>query len=159
MASQYRGRVSLGLDEDGQEIFKWTSSSSKAEFHDSIVRLYVKYGKIDRFLAEARHALTYESEKKVVLFRDYYEKVWLPIKSKQFKETTLYGYKCYFRKHLLPEFGAMNLYDIRPFDVQSYFYSKSDLALKTQKEHYNVLCAFLDYAVDDEDVLLPRNPA
>lgn len=159
MASQYRDRVYLGLDEDGQEIFKWASGSSKTEFHDSIVRLYVKYGKIDRFLAEARHALTYESEKKVVLFRDYYEKVWLPIKSKQLKETTLYGYKCYFRKHLLPEFGAMNLYDIRPFDVQSYFDSKSDLALKTQKEHYNVLCAFFDYAVDDEDVLLPRNPA
>lgn len=123
------------------------------------MRFYVKYGKIDRLLAVARHALTYESEKKVVLFQDYAEQVWLPLKSKQVKETTLYEYKCYFNKHLLPEFNAIDLYDIRPFDVQSYFDSRSDLSLKTQKEHYNVLCTFFDYAINDENVLLPRNPA
>ena len=69
MASSFRERVYLGLDEDGNEIVKWASGSSRTELHDSIVRLYVKYGKIDRFLAEMRHPLTYESEKKVVLFR------------------------------------------------------------------------------------------
>lgn len=52
MASSYRERVYLGIDEEGNEIIKWASGDSKREIHDSIVRLYVKYGKIDRFLAE-----------------------------------------------------------------------------------------------------------
>ena len=116
-----RERVYLGLDEDGNEIVKWASGSSRTELHDSIVRLYIKYGKIDRFLAEMRHPLAYESEKKVVLFKDYYEQVWLPLKEKQVKKTTLVGYKNYFNKHLLPEFGDSNLFEIRPFDVQAYF--------------------------------------
>lgn len=159
MASPFRERVYLGLDEDGNEIVKWASGSSRTELHDSIVRLYVKYGKIDRFLAEMRHPLAYESEKKVVLFKDYYEQVWLPLKEKQVKKTTLAGYKNYFGKHLLPEFGDSNLFEIRPFDVQAYFDAKSELSRKTLREHYNVLCAFFDYAIDDERVLLPRNPA
>ena len=54
MASSYRERVYLGIDEEGHEIIKWASGDSKWELHDSIVRLYVKYGKIDRFLAEVR---------------------------------------------------------------------------------------------------------
>ena len=160
MASTYRERVYLGLDEDGHEIIKWASGDSKTELHDSIVRLYVKYGKIDRFLAEVQHPLSFESEKKVVLFSDFYQNVWLPLKKNQkIKETTLRGYMCYFNRHLLPEFGDMNLYDIRPFDIQTYFSAKSELTLKTQREHYNVLCALFDYAVDDENVRLPRNPA
>lgn len=159
MASPYRERVYLGLDEDGNEIVKWASGDSKTELHDAIVRLYVKYGKIDRFLAEVKHPLSYESEKKVVLFRDYYEQVWLPQKIRTCKKTTLAGYKSYFSKHLLPEFGSLNLYDIRPFDVQDYFTAKHDLTVKTQREHYNVLCSLFDFAMDDEDVQLPRNPA
>ena len=101
MASSFRERVDLGLDEDGNEIVKWASGSSRTELHDSIVRLYVRYGKIDRFLAEMRHPLAYESEKNVVLFRDYDEQVRLPLKEKQVKKTTLAGYRNYFGKHLL----------------------------------------------------------
>lgn len=99
-----------------------------------------------------------ESAKKVVLFRDYYEKVWLPEKRRSCKSTTLAGYMGYFRKYLLPEFGDYNLYDIRPFDIQEYFQSIPHLTLKTQKEHYNVLSNLFDYAMDDENVALPRNP-
>ena len=90
-----------------------------------------------------------------MLFKDYYEQVWLPLKEKQVKKTTLAGYKNYFGKHLLPEFGDSNLFEIRPFDVQAYFDAKSELSRKTLREHYNVLCAFFDYAIDDERVLLP----
>lgn len=158
MASSYRERVYLGIDEEGHEIIKWASGDSKRELHDSIVRLYVKYGKIDRFLAEMQKPLSGESAKKVVLFRDYYEKVWLPEKQRSCKSTTLAGYMGYFRKYLLPEFGDCNLYGIRPFDIQEYFQSIPHLTLKTQKEHYNVLSNLFDYAMDDENVALPRNP-
>lgn len=119
---------------------------------------YVKYGKIDRFLAEMQKPLSGESAKKVVLFCDYYEKVWLPEKRRSCKSTTLAGYMGYFRKYLLPEFGDCNLYDIHPFDIQEYFQSIQHLTLKTQKEHYNVLSNLFDYAMDDENVALPRNP-
>lgn len=123
------------------------------------MRLYVKYGKIDRFLAEMRHPLTYETSKKVILFRDYYKQVWLPLKEKQVKKTTLVVYKNYFNKHLIPEFGDCNLFGIRSFDIQAYFDSKSKLSRNTLQEHNNVLCAFFDYAIVDKRVLLPRNPA
>ena len=158
MASSYRERVYLGIDEEGHEIIKWASGDSKRELHDSIVRLYVKYGKIDRFLAEVQKPLSGESAKKVVLFRDYYEKVWLPEKRRSCKSTTLAGYMGYFCKYLLPEFGDCNLYDIRPFDIQEYFQSIPHLTLKTQKEHYNVLSNLFDYAMDDENVagLVPQ---
>ena len=159
MASQFRERIFLGYDEDGNEIIKWASGSSKTELHESIVRLYVKYGKIDRFLAEENHPLLRESGRPEVLFKDYYNNVWLPMKTKEVKKTTLTGYKAYFNRHILPEFGETNLYDIRPFDIQTYFDGLSDLSLKTQREHYNVLCALFDYAVDDDLVNLPRNPA
>ena len=90
--------------------------------------------------------------------KGYYEKVWLPEKRRSCKSTTLAGYMGYFRKYLLPEFGDCNLYDIRPFDIQEYFQSIPHLTLKTQKEHYNVLSNLFDYAMDDENVALPRNP-
>lgn len=159
MASNFRERVYLGYDEDGHEIIKWASGNSKTELHESIVRLYVKYGKIDRFLAEANHPLTRESGKPEILLKDYYNKVWLPMKTKEVKKTTLTGYKAYFNRHILPELGNTSLYDIRPFDIQTYFDGLSELSLKTPREHYNVLCAFFDYAIDDELVDLPRNPA
>ena len=90
--------------------------------------------------------------------KGYYEKVWLPEKRRSCKSTTLAGYMGYFRKYLLPEFDDCNLYDIRPFDIQEYFQSIPHLTLKTQKEHYNVLSNLFDYAMDDENVALPRNP-
>lgn len=90
--------------------------------------------------------------------KGYYEKVWLLEKRRSCKITTLAGYMGYFRKYLLPEFGDCNLYDIRPFNIQEYFQSIPHLTLKTQKEHYNVLSNLFDYAMDDENVALPRNP-
>lgn len=39
MASPFCERVYLGLDEDGNEIVKWASGSSRTELHDNIVRL------------------------------------------------------------------------------------------------------------------------
>ena len=159
MANTYKERVYLGMGKDGKELIKWATGSTRRELHDSIVRLYVKFGKIDKFLQEIERETEEETPKKCVLFRKYYETVWLPIKEKQVKKTTLTGYKAYFTKHLLPEFGNRNMFEIKPFDIQTYFDSKADLSLKTQREHYNVLCALFDYAMDDERVLLPRNPA
>ena len=71
MASSYRERVYLGIAEEEHEIIKWASGDSKRELHDSIVRLYGKYGKIDRFLAEVQKPLSGESAKKVVLFHNH----------------------------------------------------------------------------------------
>lgn len=159
MANIYKERVYIGVGEDGKAIIKWATGSTKRELHDSIVRLYVKYGMIDNFLKEVKRENAEEKPQKCVLLREYYESVWLPIKEKQVKKTTLTGYKAYFSKHLLPEFGDRNMFEIRPFDIQTYFDSKADLSLKTQREHYNVLCALFDYAMDDERVMLPRNPA
>ena len=162
MSSQYRDRIYLGLDEDGNELIKWASGSSKTEFHDAIVRLYIKYGKIDRFLAEAKHPLMHEGDTRPpVLFKDYKDK-WLNSLTackKPIKPTTLSGYNCYLRKHLIPEFGEMDLFEITAFDIQEYFNEKSDLSLKTLREHHQVLKQIFDFAIDDEEINLPRNPA
>lgn len=159
MANIFKERVHIGVGEDGKALVKWATGSTKRELHDSIVRLYVKYGMIDSFLKEVKRENAEEKPQKCILLREYYESVWLPIKEKQVKKTTLTGYKAYFSKHLLPEFGDRNMFEIRPFDIQTYFDSKANLSLKTQREHYNVLCALFDYAMDDERVMLPRNPA
>lgn len=158
MANIYKERVYIGIDEDGKQLVKWACGSSRKELHDNIVRLYVKYGLVDRFLKEVKREDPAEKPQKCVLLRDYYKNVWLPIKEKQVKKTTLTGYKAYFSKHILPEFGDRNMFEIRPFDIQTYFDSKVELSLKTQREHYNVLSALFDYAMDDERIMLPRNP-
>ena len=92
MANIYKERVYIGIDEDGKQLVKWASGSSRKELHDNIVRLYVKYGLIDRFLKEVKREDPTEKPQKCVLLRDYYENVWLPIKEKQVKKTKRAAY-------------------------------------------------------------------
>ena len=57
MASSYRERVYLGIDEEGHEIIKWASGDSKRELHDSIVRQH-QYGGQTRYRRYKRQHVT-----------------------------------------------------------------------------------------------------
>lgn len=162
MASAIRDRVYLDSYTDGKQDFKWVSGDTKSKFYDAIVKTYVRHGMINRILAELSLPSLEDSPKgKVILFRDYKDK-WLASltnRPKPVKDTTLGGYKSYLT-HLVEEFGDTSIFEITPFDIQQYFSEKSSqLTLKTLREHHQVLKQIFDYAMDDDDVELPRNPA
>ena len=157
MASSYRERVYLGIDEEGHEIIKWASGDSKWELHDSIVRLYVKYGKIDRFLAEMQASSQRAKARRrsccsaTTTKRSGSRKSGAAVKARRSRDIW-----AIFASTCCPSSAIAIIYDIRPFRHSGILPVASRTSRwKTQKEHYNVLSNLFDYAMDDENVAPP----
>lgn len=162
MASTHRERVYIGTDDEGKDTVKWASGATKRELHDNIVRLYMKYGLIEKYLSEFNISISGGADTRPPVTFEQFSREWaiaMENRPKPPKPTTLAGYKSYLRKNLVPEFGDMLMWEITPFDIQSFFHQHSDLKVKTLREHLLVLKQIFDYALDDERIQLQRNPA
>lgn len=84
--------------------------------------------------------------------------MFLPLKKRQVKESTIAVYHNNFQKHILPHFGEMEYDKMRMSDVQQFVYDKLDegLSIKTVKDMVVCVKMLLGYAV--EDLELPGLP-
>jgi len=82
-----------------------------------------------------------------------YQKIWMDkyaIGEGQIRQSTLVMYDGYFRNHLLPRFGAMELAKIDVEDIQGFKAEKmtSGLAPQTVKHMLRLLRQMLEHAID-----------
>ena len=165
MASNCRRRVTIGTNDVGKPLVKWACGRTEDEVNDSIVRIYIENGLIQDLLParEAANAgpaiatpVIEEKGEDGISFGTYAQN-WLSRYKSNLKATTLKGYRSYLRKHLLPEFGEMNLLEISVDDLQDFLNDRKELAHKTLREFIVFLRQIFDGAMEDKK--LTFNPA
>ena len=155
MAKTYKQRVRIGIDEDKTPIYKWATGHSIDELNDSVVRLYVEHGLIERFLHIDRTMKPAKDE--IPTFREYANNWFETFKKPKLKPTTLQGYRSNMRKHLFPAFGDLRLDTITPETVQTFLNERADLAKNTVHTMFVLFSEIMDSAFEDR--LIPSNPA
>lgn len=121
----HKERVLIGRSNDGKPIYKWATGNSLDELHDSVVRIYVDNGLIDRFLVNGG----IPPEKRLT-FKEYTENWMKTYKDVSLKPTTLDGYRTMLRAHFYPVFGARIFCQITTKDLQDFLNARSDLSRK-----------------------------
>lgn len=155
MAKTHKQRVKIGIDENRMPIYKWATGHSVDELNDSVVRLYVEHGLIDRFLHfDQKHLAAKED---IPTFRAYASKWFETYKKPKLKPTTLNGYKSNLNKHLYPAFGNIRLDEITPDEVQHFLNERVGLAKNTVHTMFVLFSEIMDAAFEDR--LIPGNPA
>ena len=121
----YKERVLIGREANGKAKYKWATGRSLDEMHDAIVRLYVEYGMIERFM----QGELIPKEKRLT-FKKYTE-TWLKTyKDVSLKPTTLSGYRSMLRSHFYPVFGDRIFCQITTKDLQDFLNARSELSKK-----------------------------
>lgn len=84
---------------------------------------------------------------------------WYNYKKRMVKETTLAAYALSNRTHLMPEFGYMDVQDIRRKDVQSFVYKKLDggMSVKSVRDMLIVLKMVIRYISEEYDIAVNTN--
>ena len=155
MAKTYKQRVKIGTDENKVPIYKWATGHSVDELNDSVVRLYVEHGLIDRFLHIDRKQLAAKED--IPTFKAYASNWFETYKKPKLKPTTLSGYQSNLNRHLYPAFGAMKLDEITPDAVQRFLNQRTELARNTVHTMFVLFSEIMDAAFEDR--LIPGNPA
>ena len=122
---QHKERVLIGHTDQGKPIYKWATGSNLDDLHDSVVRIYVDSGLIDRFLING--GVPPEKRK---TFKQYTE-TWLKTyKEVSIKGTTLSGYKAMLNSHLYPAFKDKIFCQITVQDLQEFLNARQNLSKK-----------------------------
>lgn len=155
MAKTYKQRVKVGVTENKEPIYKWALGHTVEEMNDSIVRLYVEYGMIDKFIHIDRSSNTGRVE--VPTFKVYANKWFDTYKKPKLKPTTLQGYRSNLKMHLYPAFGDMRLDEITVETVQQFLNDRVDLAKNTVHTMFVLFSEIMDSAFEDR--YIKSNPA
>lgn len=79
------------------------------------------------------------------------------IAPKHMNETTIYGEKCYYNKHLKPVFGDRQIVTIKPYDVQKLWSEKeTSLSSSTVSRIHNIMNKIFKLFVEWDE--LKKNP-
>ena len=155
MAKTYKQRVRIGTNASATPIYKWATGHSVDELNDSIVRLYVEFGLITRFIPP--EGSINNSKKHIPFFKEYASKWFETYKVPKLKPTTLQGYRSNMKLHLYPSFGNIQLSEISIDRVQEFLNERSHLAKNTLHTMFVLFSEIMDAAVEDQ--LIPSNPA
>lgn len=155
MAKTYKQRVKVGVTEDKEPIYKWALGHTVEELNDNIVRLYVEYGMIDKFIHFDKALEVGRVE--VPTFKEYANKWFDTYKKPKLKPTTLQGYRSNMKMHLFPAFGEMRLDDITVDTVQQFLNDRVKLAKNTVHTMFVLFSEIMDSAFEDR--YIQSNPA
>lgn len=73
------------------------------------------------------------------------------------ENTYLYTYKCTIYKHLIPYFGSIQLNDIKPVDIKSFYLTKNHMSESRLSKMQICLNGIFETAIDND--LCCKNPA
>ena len=118
-------RVLVGTGKDGKPMYKWATGNNLDELHNSVVRIYVESGLIEKFLTNS----TIPPEKRLT-FKEYTDTWIKTYKDVSLKPTTLSGYRSMLRSHFYPAFGDKIFCTITVKDLQDFLNARSDLSRK-----------------------------
>lgn len=153
-----KDRVEIGIDENGNPVHKWASGSTKKEFHDAIVRIYVENDMLGNLALEPQpvEETVVQHEENRTRFKEYVERWMLMYKIPKLKDTTIQGYRTILNTHLYPAFGLWFIDDISTDDIQSFLNERKDLSRKTLKEILTFFSQVFEAAI--EDGIVKKNP-
>lgn len=145
MASKYREKVKVGVDEFGQPIYNWVSASSKEDLHLEIFKAISKYN--DAPVSQATDQQTWEELSDEWFYSFHVSKV---------RKKTLSKDKCLFTKHVRPAFEGQNVKKITPTKIQNYLEKKSMYCKSQVRDIMSMLKQIFSLAAD-KDILI-KNP-
>ena len=112
MAKRHKQRVKIGVNENGDSVYKWADGYSIDELNDNIVRIYIENGLLDRVKSDQPPRQKIDTKGECPTFREYVPKWFATFKEYQLKPNTIKGYRSNFRRHIYPFFGDMKLDEI-----------------------------------------------
>ena len=107
MAKRHKQRVKIGVNENGDSVYKWADGYTIDELNDNIVRIYIENGLLDRVKSDQPPRQKIDTKGVCPTFREYIPKWFATFKEYQLKPNTIKGYRSNFRRHIYPFFGDM----------------------------------------------------
>lgn len=140
----YRGKVKIGVDSSGKDIYKYISGKTKKELEEERQRVIAYY-------------ITGTGPEDDRLFGDFATEWYRERKAPFVSASTRNNYRTMLNKHILPEFGDRKLRAIRPIELQR-FVNTFDGASKSQiTSAITTLQAI--FAAAKEDRILSADPS
>ncbi len=141
---RYRGKIKVGVDADGNDVYKYASGRTRAELADALDELRKEYtfgvDKVDRD----------------VLLSAYVEDWFTVYKKPHIAGSNLRCYRTILDAHYLQEFGDRQLRSIRPVELQRFLNDRSDAKASYMKKIVMVGKQFFKRAVMDG--VIDRDP-
>ena len=156
MPSNFRERINIGKDAQGNPIYDWARGKTQNDLYVSAVKALLKNGIIE-LNDITKEEITPQATTGSITYGEYLKNFMNTYKVGIVKDTTMVGYNASMNKHLIPAFGHLQLTEITTDMIQGVLNTKKNLAKKTIREILNLMRESLDYAV--EDGLLTKNPA
>ena len=153
MTKRHKQRVKIGVNQNGEPVYKWVDGYSIDELNDNIVKVYVEYGLIDRFTV-GKPAV---KNGVCPTFLEYTSKWFETYKVPTLRHTTVSGYRSNLKIHIYPFFGKMRLDEITTESIQQFMNERAHLARNTMHTMLVLVSEALQSAY--EDGLIPSNPA
>lgn len=157
MAKRHKQRVKIGVNENGDSVYKWADGYTIDELNDNIVRIYIENGLLDRVKSDQPPRQKIDTKGKCPTFREYVPKWFATFKEYQLKPNTIKGYRSNFRRHIYPFFGDMKLDEITTDDIQRFLNEKEYLARNTVHTMLILVGEVLESAYEDK--LIPVDPS
>ena len=157
MAKRHKQRVKIGVNENGDSVYKWADGYSIDELNDNIVRIYIENGLLDRVKSDQPPRQKIDTKGECPTFREYVPKWFATFKEYQLKPNTIKGYRSNFRRHIFPFFGDMKLDEITTDDIQRFLNEKEYLARNTVHTMLILVGEVLESAYEDK--LIPTDPS
>ena len=157
MAKRHKQRVKIGVDENGNSIYKWADGYSIDELNDNIVRIYIENGLLDRVRRDQPRTQIVDRKGECPTFREYLEKWFATYKEYRLKPTTVKGYRSNLSRHIYPFFGDKRLDEITTEDIQQFLNEKKSLARNTVHTMLVLIGEVLTSAYEDK--LIPVDPS
>lgn len=157
MAKRHKQRVKIGVNENGDSIYKWADGYTIDELNDNIVRIYIENGLLDRVKSDQPPRQKIDTKGECPTFREYVPKWFATFKEYQLKPNTIKGYRSNFRRHIYPFFGDMKLDEITTDDIQRFLNEKEYLARNTVHTMLILVGEVLESAYEDK--LIPVDPS
>lgn len=146
----YEAKVTIGHDINGKSIRKSFYSSKSYEDAKLKGQKWIIENEMNLNRSEALRSGD-------MTFKQLADEV-KEIKQATVREDTYEsGYMQVVDKHLIPYFGDWKINQIRRVDIERYFISKSNLAIRTLESHKNIIRAIFGHAVANAYIYV--NPA
>ena len=157
MAKRHKQRVKIGVNENGDSVYKWADGYSIDELNDNIVRIYIENGLLDRVKDNRPPTQKIDTKGECPTFREYVEKWFATYKEYRLKPTTVKGYRSNLSRHIYPFFGDKRLDEITTDDIQQFLNEKESLARNTVHTMLVLIGEVLTSAYEDK--LIPVDPS
>ena len=146
MASKFRERVRVGMNESGAPVFAWAVGNSKEELHNSIAAI----------LNTARSPEKALSSHEPHLWEDCAQ-TWFDVFHKpNLRPKTMVKDSSLFRNHIRPAFEGKDISDITTTDIQNYLSTKAHYCKSQVRDIMWMLKAIFASAYEDRHI--DRNP-